>query len=247
MSPSHLRVVVSSIAAAVVLTACGGGAAQVGPTGAAPSPTPTPTPAPLPVVPTAQALSAYAQSVQSNTLSARDASGNTFVVVQTSIPDAGTTTFEGRTCNSSTSTFTLSENGVVRSTRTTTSYYTTNPYLDLGSTSAGLGQYEVVTDPGSSPTTSTVGDTFSGGSTTTYRDSSKSVVDEVDRTTVRVLADSASSVLMCGDDTATVTATGIADGLSAGSGTTCYRVDTNGGVTLVSVSLNVGATTLTFR
>jgi hypothetical protein len=83
---------------------------------------------------------------------------------------------------------------------------------------------------------------------TYYHDSSMSIVDADEAATYSVKADDTTTLLVCLDSTITnVTAQGTADDLVDDGESDCYRVDDAGNATLVSVTLTVNGTTLTFQ
>jgi hypothetical protein len=73
-------------------------------------------------------------------------------------------------------------------------------------------------------------------------------MDASESTTYSVMANNSTTLIVCLDSQISgVTAQGTMDGLADGSESDCFTEDAMGNVALLSITLNVAGTTLTFR
>jgi hypothetical protein len=193
------------------------------------------------------ALVAYQQASHQNTLNA-SSSGNSFSLQVSSVPNSGTTTFNGSSpAYSTTDTVTLSENGTLIATNISTSYFLLNPFVPLGKVSSTGTPYAVVASSSPLPTTLTVGGSGAVDTLTYYHDSTKSTIDADETVTYSVMANNSTTLIVCLNSTISgVTTQGMADGLANDSESDCYTVDAAGNVALTSITVMVNGTTLTF-
>jgi len=243
MKPSSLMKVCSMCA--TLAAGCGGGGGNVN------SPTPVVSPAAaanLSSAPGAMAMAAYWQGAHKYILKASNA-GNNYTLQVSSVPNAGTTKFNGAApAYSSVDTVTLDENGVMITNTVSTEYYLLNPYVPLGRMSSTGSPYAVVTSSSPLPSTLEVGSSGDMDSLTYYHDSSMSTLDAQEDDTYSVKGNNRTTLLLCEDSSITnVTAQGTADDLVDDSAKDCYTVDAAGNAALVSVTLTVNGVPLTFE
>ena len=233
--------------AAAVLAGCGGGGdSSSGGAGVASSSSSAP--ANLSSAPGAAALTAYVQVSHQSTLTARDTAGNSDTLQLNSAPVGGTTSFNGlASVNSSIGTLTLKQNGVLLTNSITTSFFLISPFTPLGSVSSTGIPYGIVSSPVPLPATLTVGGSGPYGTTTYYHNSTKSIVDATATSTYSVSSNNATTLLVCLNTvTSGVTSQGSLDGLAAGTESDCYTNNASGTLTLLSITITVSGTTLTF-
>ncbi len=220
--------------------------------------TPSPPTQPAPVASTdtfdtAAAMTNVATQTFSYTVSGYDSSGNTYTVVYASTP-GGSASFQTGAATpvpavTANVTETFSENGSSPSVTTTTNYFDPSTYAFLGSRSNYLGGYEVVAPtPTVSPVpaTATEGQSTSLFSANLYRDSTMTVNDGTLTETFALNADTATTALMCFDDTTSPNASGTTDGLVSGQTSVCYRISPAGtiqGIELTQPVAGVGLVT----
>lgn len=195
------------------------------------------------------ALVAYLQASHQTTLSATDTSGNSYSLQISTIPNAGTTTFDGSAPAYSTMvTLTLDKNGVLAANNVSTDYYLLNPYVPLGTVGGSGTPYAVVTSSTPFPTTLNVGTSGAIDNLTYYHDSTKATLDADAVGTYSVRADDPVFLLMCLNFVISdVTAQGTTDSLAASTETDCYIVDASGNTSLLSIALTVDGETLNFK
>jgi hypothetical protein len=226
-----------SCSAATVLamiSACGGGGGSSAPN--------------LSSAPGESAISAYVQANHQSSLNATDGVGNTYNLQISSVPNSGTTTFNGQTANSTVDTGNFSHNGLLQSNDITTEYYTLNPYTPLGSVSNTGTPYEIVTSFSALPATVTVGATGAFASSIFYHDSTQAVIDANSTETFSVKANNSKTLLVCLNFViSNVTAQGTADGLVNSTESDCYTVDAAGNANLSTIAVTVNGTTLNFH
>ena len=98
------------------------------------------------------------------------------------------------------------------------------------------------------PATLDVGSSGELESLTYYHDSTLSTVDGDEGVTYTVRANNTTTLLFCLDSSVTnVTAQGTADDLVDDAEVDCYRVDAAGNSDLLSITLTVNGTALTFE
>ncbi len=202
---------------------------------------------------TSAAMVNVATQAFSYTVSGYDVSGNTYTVVYASTPGGSASFQTGSGTNvpavTASVTETFSENGSSPSVTTTTNYFDPSTYAFLGSSSNYAGGYEVVTPtPTVSPVpaTATEGQSTSLFSANLFRDSTMAVNDGTLTETFALNADTATTALMCLDDTTSPNASGTADGLVSGQTSVCYRISPAGtiqGVELTQPVAGVGMVT----
>lgn len=228
--------VAATAVAAVLLAGCGGGGDGGGLVGN------------LSSAPGEPALSAYLQASHQGTLNASYL-GDSYELQFSSVPNAGTTTFEGfAPAYSVVQTVTLKQNGQLLANDASTVYFALNPYEPLGVVSSGGTPYAVVTSSSPLPATINVGESGAFDSMTYYHDSSKAVMDADETVSYSVTANNSTTLLLCLNFTiANVTQQGLTDGMDNGTEKDCYTVNAAGNAALVSVAVTVGGNTLTFN
>ncbi len=221
-----------------LLTSCGGGGGGNTP----------PPPANLNSAPGEAALINYVMTEHQKSLYASNG-GTTYNLEVDSVPNGGTTTFNGAApAASRVETVTLNENGGRVANSISTAYFLLNPYVPLGEVSSTGSPYGVVTSSSPVPTTLTVGNSGAFYTQIFYHDSMMSVIDANVTVTYSVRANNSTTLLWCLDSTVSdVTAQGAADGLADGTEYDCYIVDAEGNATLVSVTMTVNNVTLMFH
>jgi hypothetical protein len=245
-NPSSTVIIIAA-ALSMLVSACGGGGSGGAGTSMVNSPPP---PMYLASAPGDSAFSAYLQASHQYSLSAVDNSGDTLTVDISSVPNPGTTSFNGFVgVDSSLDTATLKKNGVLVTTSVSTSYYTLNPYASLGNVSQTGSPYEVLVIHSPIPATVSAGDINTGlDSGTAYHDSTKTLVDGNIGDSYYTGVNNATSLLFCiNSQTTNVSAQGLSDGLADATETDCYSDDSSGNINLVSIALVVNGQTLTFK
>jgi hypothetical protein len=222
------------------LHACGGGGGSGGGGGGPP--------ANLSSAPGEKSLDDYRQVSHQYTLNASN-SGNTYTIQLSSVPNSGTTTFNGSApAYSSTNTLALSKNGVLVTNSISTLYYLLNPFVPLGAVSSTGTPFAVVTSFFPYPATLNVGDSGAVDNLTFYHDSTMSTLDADETNTYSVAANNSTSLLLClNSTTSSVTAQGTADGMADATESDCYTISGSGTVSLVSITLTVNGVTLNFK
>jgi hypothetical protein len=235
-------IIVSSMCAALAAGCGGGGSNAASPSMSAPAA------ANLSSAPGEMAMATYRQGAHKYAFKASNA-GNSYILQVSSVPNAGTTKFNGAApAYSSVDTVTLDENGVRLANNVSTDYFLLNPYVPLGRVFSTGSPYGVVISSVPLPTTFDVGSSGSMDSMTYYHDSTMSTRDADEAVTYSVKANNSTTLLMCLDSTITnVTVQGTADDLVDDGESDCYRVDDTGSALLVSVTLTVNGATLTFQ
>ena len=178
----------------------------------------------------------------------RTNAGNSYTLQLSSVPNAGTTTFNG-TANavSSVRTVTIDKNAALLSNSISTSYYLLNPFVPLGTIYGTGTPYAVVTSSFPPPATVDVGNSGAFANLTLYHDSTLTTVDADITERYSVQADNATSLMLClNSSIANVTAQGGVDGLAAATESDRYTVDAPGNAALVSATVTVGGVTLNF-
>jgi hypothetical protein len=243
MKPSPLIIACSMCA--TLAAGCGGGGGNGSSPVAAVSPAAATN---LSSAPGAMAMASYRQGAHKYTLKASNA-GNSYTLQVSSVPNAGTTKFNGAApAYSSVDTVTLDENGVMIANTVSTDYFLLNPYVPLGRVSSTGSPYGVVTSSSPLPTTLEVGSSGDMDSLTYYHDSSMSTLDAQEDDAYSVKANNTTTLLLCEDSSITnVTTQGTADDLVDDSESDCYTVDAAGNAALVSVALTVNGVTLKFE
>jgi hypothetical protein len=206
-------------------------------------------PSDLSSAPGEAALAAYLQSSHQRTLNATDTLGNSYSLQIDSMPNSGTTSFNGSApAYSTTDTLSLQKNGVLATSSTFTAYYFLNPYVPLGRTYSTGTPFAVVTSSTPFPTTLNVGNSGSVANVTYYHDSTMSIIDADEVGTYAVKASNPVNLLMCLSFAVSgVTAQGTKDGFATGTEADCYSVDAAGNAGLVSIVLAVGGVSLNFN
>jgi hypothetical protein len=206
-------------------------------------------PSDLSSAPGEAALVAYLRASHQRTLSARDNSGNSYSLQVDSMPNSGTTTFNGSApAYSTVDTLSLEKNGVPATSSVSTDYYLLDPFVPLGRTYSTDTPLAVVTSSTPFPATLNVGSSGSVANITYYHDSTMTSVDANETWTYLVKASNPVNLLMCLSFVVSdVTIQGTADGLAAGTQTDCYSVDDVGNAGLVSIALPVNGVPLDFR
>lgn len=226
----------AGLLSAVLMASCGGGSSNLGSTN-------------LTSAPGDAALTAYLQASHQATLSATDSSGNSYVLQTSLTPNAGTVTFDGHSgLLSSAAIVSIAKNGVtVAGPSSTTNYYTLGPYTSYGSAGSTGSPYAVASSNAALPATIKANDSGTLDDLTFYHDSTKAAVVATAVESYAVSARNATTLLMCLNTvTSGVTAQGTADGLSDGTESDCYTVDSAGNAVLLSITVTVSGGTLTF-
>ena len=193
-------------------------------------------------------MASYLQASHKYTLKVSNG-GNSYTLQVSTVPTPGRSSFNGSApAYSSVDTVTLDENGVTLANNTSTDYFLLNPYVPLGRVSSTGSPYGVVTSSVPLPPTFDVGSSGSMDSMTYYHDSSMSLLDADEAATYSVKANNTTTLHVCMDSTITnVTAQGTADDLVDDGESDCYRIDDAGNTALVSVTLTINGTILTFE
>jgi hypothetical protein len=200
---------------------------------------------PLSSAPGEVAFVDYLRNAHRYTLNATDRSGNTYIVLFNSEPNALATTFNGAApAYSTVDTLTLKLEGVFGGTLTNTiatNYYLLNPYVPLGKTFTTGAPYGLTTSSTPLPTTFTVGNTGSIYSLTYYHDSTMAVIDGDETATYSVYAVDSKTLKVCLSFVLSdVTLVGGSDGLVPGpEETDCYSEGASGAMGLISVAIMV--------
>jgi hypothetical protein len=209
------------------LSACGGGGSSSN------------SPPPPPSLKSAQAPQ-QPYTIQSTTLTATDASGNTYTAIFSQTPNSGTVMFNGQTAYSSALSITILQNGATLATEASTDYYLENPFSPLGISGStnGTSWYFLFNSSTPYPTTLTVGDSGPVGSGTYYDATTNAAIGSLTET-YSVTANDPTTVLL------NVYASGMLNG-NQESETITYTVDASGNIALSSVQVTVNGQTLTF-
>lgn len=189
--------------------------------------------------PISSALSPIYQSSYNVTLSAQYGT-NTFTIQMSQTPGAASI-FEGQPASTVFLTGTVSVNGVVAGTINGKEYYNTSPFEQLGYVDPSNEQYQVYANQQTLPAYATVGQSGPLDTSTTYTDSSKSVVYAADTETWSLSSDTPTTAWACINDTQTVV------GSALTVITTCYKIDTTGNVLAMTITMTINGTTLTFQ
>ena len=206
-TPLRLAACGAVAAAALSLSACGGGGGYSG------------------NVPSAldfkvdSAVSAYASTAHQFNLTGV-LNGVTYTASFSLTPGAPGT-FEGKPASTSVQTVALRSNGTLAAETTTTSYFATNPYYAAyGSVDQVDGGYSVFNQTANLPVTARVGQSGPLGTGIDYADIRKTQVTDTSTVTWSLEADTASTALLCVNT--------VIPGTPAITGSECYRVDANG-------------------
>jgi hypothetical protein len=193
------------------------------------------------------ALSSYLQAAHQSTLNA-SYSGTNYQLQVGSTPGAGTTTFNGSSpAYSVVDNITVSKDGAVLATDTSTDSFLLNPFVPLGEVASTGTPYAVVTSSTPLPGTLDAGGSGSFYTLTLYHDSTKAVMDATETVTYSAMANNSTTLLLCLDYTISdVSAQGTMDGLTSATENDCYTVDSAGTAALSSVTVVVDGQTLTF-
>lgn len=209
------------------LSACGGG----GSSSNSPPPPPSLKSAQTPQQP---------YTIQSTTLTATDASGNTYTAIFSQTPNNGTVMFNGQTAYNSALSITILQNGATLATEASTDYYLENPFSPLGISGStnGTSWYFLFNSTTPYPTMLTVGNSGPVGSGTYYDAATNASIGSLTET-YSVTANNPTTVLL------NVYASGTLNG-NQESETITYTVDASGNIALSSIQVTVNGQTLTF-
>jgi hypothetical protein len=227
MIMSLMKPVILAVASAMLaLVGCGGGSS-----GNTPAPVQKLQSAPAPQQPF---------NIASTTLTATDASGNTYTAIFSQTPNSGTVMFNGQTAYSSALSITILKNGTTLATEASTDYYLENPFSPLGISGStnGTSWYFLFNSTTPYPTTLTVGDSGPVGSGTYYDAATNASIGSLTET-YSVTANDPTTVLL------NVYASGMLNG-NQESETITYTVDASGNIALRSVQVTVNGQMLTF-
>jgi len=179
--------------------------------------------------PVAQAMANIANSGYNFTVNSQDSYGNIYSIQYSSIPGS-TAPYGSVTANTAAITQVTYLNGQTIQNVSATTYFTLSPYKFLGSNANYFGGSQAVTSWQTPPATGTVGQQFSSFNATLYHDSTNSIVDGTVIETISLNPDTASTALLCQNDSVQVTQQGYFDGIYQGTTSTCYRINTSGTV-----------------
>ena len=193
-----------------------------------------------------QALVNAATQVQNFTVSSVDAFGNSYSFNLASQPGP-MTTFAGAPAASATIAQTMYENGVQIGSYQYTNFYSLPDYQLLGATGATPGSFELVSTSQAAPVTALVGAGFPSFTANLFRDASQTVLDGTLVENLALSADTASTALLCMNDSIQLTQNGIVDGLSAAPSSTCLRISPAGDLLGLVTTQVVNGMTLTFQ
>jgi len=181
---------------------------------------------------------------------ATDSAGNKYTAQFSTVPNAGTSTFNGQAgAYSSLVTLTIDENGAPFFSSSYTVYYLLSPTWEpLGAVFNSGTPYAVVTSFQQMPATITVGGSGPLYDMTYYHDSTMSATDGSLSVTYSVTANNSTSLHLCLQYALSgVTAQGSTDGLVDGTETDCYREFSNGTLTLYELTITNASGTLSFQ
>lgn len=179
-------------------------------------------------------------TVGSTTLRGTDSSGNTYSVTYSETP-GGMAMFNGQNANTSTITLSISRNGVLVATESSTAYYLTNPFSPLGvsGNTAGTSWTAVITSYTPLPTTLMAG-TSGPFSAATYYDGMNHVIGSLTQT-YSVREDSPTALFL------DINGTGSLNGVQE-TETLTFAVAANGTIAaLTQAQITVNGTTLIFH
>jgi len=206
--------------------------------------------------PVTNAISAFLQAAHSYTMTG--VSGSTTITLQYSITPGTATTFEGQQASTFTSNIVVtSSNGT--SAASQINYYSASPFYQIGTLNTstvasnnGAGQYTVYTRTGAFPLSNvSVGYDWNPDSSITYTDSTKSTVyaTDVDQWTLyaskipfTVVPDSSGYAWVCDADSTTLHPAGTSSSVS-----TCFKMDTTGNVSAMSVVMLINGGQVVFQ
>jgi hypothetical protein len=195
--------------------------------------------------PVAQAMANIANNSYNFSVQSQDSYGNIYSIQTASTPGP-IAQFNGVSANTAAITQNMYLNGAIIQKVTATNYFKLSPYQFLGSIANYYGGSLLVTAWQTPPTTGTVGQQFSSYNATLYHDSSNSIVDGTLIETISLNADTASTALLCQNDSVQLTQQGFYDHLYQGTTSTCYRIDTGGNVLGMQITVPVYGPTMLF-
>jgi len=209
-------------------------------------------PVSAPITPVASTLQFPLSQAVMNTISqpfsfqvsSQDAFGNSYLMSYASTPVQST--FNGAPALAATVVQTVFENGTSLGTTTTTSLYNPATSAFLAANDGMPGGNVVATQTFAVPATAVVGQSFPNFTANIYHDATQTVIDGTIAEAVSVNADTATTALVCFDDTVQLTPAGVADGLSALPSSTCVRIDAAGNLVGLQVTATVNGGSLTF-
>ncbi len=222
---------ITGIAFAALLSACGGGGGDAAP-------------AATPVAAASFPLDAAYTKAMTNGVSLNGTAidGADTYTMSLSITPATDAVFEGVVRKKSIQALTMKKNGSVLISETINVYYGVNPFTSYGA-SYSNGTYAVQTTIGGAfPATAKVGDSGSLGTLTLYTSSSKATIESTAQSTWTLEADTATTAFGCAN-VVIKNASGVQTGTSAG----CYKIDTNGNVLGMRLTISVPGLTLVFK
>jgi len=179
--------------------------------------------------PVALAMANIANTSYKFSMNSQDSYGNIYSIQYTSVPGS-VAPYGSVSANTATITQNTILNGATIQSVTSTTYFTPSPYQFLGANANYPGGALVVTSWQAPPATGTVGQQFSSFNGTLYRDSTNSIIDGTVIETVTLNPDTASTALLCQNDSVQVTQQGFFDNIYQGTTSTCFRIDTSGNV-----------------
>lgn len=201
----------------------------------------------LQFAPGAAAINSYSQASHSYSMNT-SYNGHNWSLTLSDTPSGTTTTFLSQSAYYTTDSLNLYEDGVLVVNSISTTYYTLNPYTELGGVDSSGTPFIVVTSSSAIPSTINVGDSGPIESGIYYHDSNQNVTDANFTTTYTVAGYSPSAVKFCSNIVISgVTAQGTTDGLINSTETDCYSVTSSGTANLISITLNIGGSVLTFK
>ncbi len=230
----HTLVGVAAIAAGLTSCASAGG-------GNNGTPAPTGPVASTLAFPTEAITSAFFQTYQSHTLTAKDSSNNTYTFISTSTPGSAST-FESQPAETALASVIVKRNGVTAFTGSYTDYFQVSPYKPLGRV-ASTGEYIVATFITSLPTAAKVGQSGAFAWLTGYTNSAKTVLLYNESTTWSLEADTATTAWYCMNSTVTFVVTTSNNYTVA----ECLRVNGTGSVLGMRMTSTQRGVTLSFQ
>jgi len=231
----------------LVLSGCGGGGSSSNPGSQNTTST---------TFPVTNAISAFLQAAHSYTLTG--VSGSTIITLQYSFTPGAATTFEGQPASTFTTNVVVSSNNAT-SASSQINYFNASPFRQLGmlntssvASNNGAGQYTVVTNKIPFPSSNvSVGYDWLPDSSITYTDSTKSTIyaTDVDQWTLyastlpfTIVPDSSGYAWACDADSTTLNVTSVSSSVS-----TCFKIDTTGNVSAMSVVMLINGGQVVFQ
>lgn len=235
---SQFRRYAAALCSAALLSACGGGGGTTPATSGNPVIEPPVVPPVTTDFPVASVMTAFVQSAHTYDLTGTLA-GQLYTFTDAYIPQATTSTFEGKQASAALQTTTIKRAGTVISVSKSNLFFTANPYVQLGSTDADSGAYTVITQTANLPTSAKIGQTGPIGTGIDYTNSTKTTVSDTATITWSLEADTGGNALLC--------IVNQVPGSAPLTGYECLRIDTAGKVLGRVIKVNSGGVTTIFN